>query len=333
MSQHNAKENTEVIATTSSEIAIAFNKLLNQYQQNKSKIATKEEEAEKTKNQDLLARTKDYTVDHIVNEMASLQLSFGNIVQELATELSAESNKLDELKRAIATEQEHLQRLNQVRLVADAIHILKQEHQAKKETLQTNTAKVRETFAQEIAQTKKEWDLEQAEFSARIEEAAELLINKRTLEEADYQYELERQRTIEQDEYESDKRLQTRELAELDEVKNKDWAEREKYLAKNKAEFSKNMEKIASFEEKLKEEYNKAKGKAIKEAEGKYKIEADLQEKEWSATQQGYELKIASLTTVVEQQTEQVAEITAQLQEANTQAQNLAMQAFQNTAK
>jgi len=103
-------------------------------------------------------------------------------------------------------------------------------------------------------------------------------------------------------------------------------------LTKNKAEFAKNIEKIAGFEEKLTEEYNQAKGKAIKEADNKYKIEADLQEKEWSATQQGYELKIASLTTVVEQQTEQVAEITAQLQEANTQAQNLAMQAFQNTA-
>jgi len=325
MKQTNTRDHQDAIAT-------AFNQLLNQYQQNKSKIATKEEEAEKIKNQELLARTKDYTVDNIVNDMASLQLSFGNVVQELATELSTESCKLDELKKAIATEQEHLQRLNQVRLVADALYILKQEYQGKKEALEANTASVKATIAEEIAQTQREWDLEQAEFATKVKEAAELLINKRTLAEADYQYELERQRTIEQDEYESDKRLQTRELAELGEVKNKDWAEREEYLTKNKAEFAKNIEKIAGFEEKLTEEYNQAKGKAIKEADNKYKIEADLQEKEWSATQQGYELKIASLTTVVEQQTEQVAEITAQLQEANTQAQNLAMQAFQNTA-
>jgi uncharacterized protein YqgV (UPF0045/DUF77 family) len=46
--------------------------------------------------------------------------------------------------------------------------------------------------------------------------------------------------------------------------------------------------------------------------------------------EQGYELKIASLTTIIEHQTEQVIEITRQLQEANAQAQNLAMQAFQN---
>lgn len=272
---------------------------MQQYRQNNSKIATKEEEAEKTKNQELLTKTRDYTVDNIVNGMASLQLSFGNVVQQLSIELTTESNKLNELKKAIATEKEHLELLNQVRLVAEELHLLKQEHQAKLADIQANTVKAKANISEEIASTKKEWDLEQAEFVAKIKEAAELLTNKRTLAEADYQYELERQRTIEQDEYESDKRLQTRELSELDTVKNKNWLERAEYLTQHKPEFIKNQEKIAGFEEKLKEEYNKAKGKAIKEADSKYQVAADLQEKEWSAIRQGYELKIASLTAVV----------------------------------
>ena len=68
---------------------------------------------------------------------------------------------------------------------------------------------------------------------------------------------------------------------------------------------------------------------AIKEADTKYKVEAELKEKEWTADKQGYELKIASLATVIERQNQQVAEIATQLQEVNNQAQNLAMQAFQ----
>jgi len=47
MKQTNTRDHQDAIAT-------AFNQLLNQYQQNKSKIATKEEEAEKIKNQELL---------------------------------------------------------------------------------------------------------------------------------------------------------------------------------------------------------------------------------------------------------------------------------------
>ncbi|MEY2856120.1 MAG: hypothetical protein RLZZ74_429 [Cyanobacteriota bacterium] len=318
-----ANNNQEAIAT-------AFSELLQQYQQNKSQIATKEEEIAKTQNQVLLVKTRDYTVDNIVNGMAALQLSFGNIVGELAEELTSESDKLQELRKAIAIEGEHLERLKQVRLVADALYLLNQEHQAKKATLQANTTQIREAIDCEILQTKKKWSIEEIEFANKLQEAAESSIQQRELEAADYQYELARQRTIEQDQYETDQRLQGREIAELEAAKAKDWSRREKYLAEHKAEFAQHQEAIANFETQLKEEYGKAKGKAIKDAEQKYQVATELKEKEWAAMEQGYGLKIASLTTIVEHQTEQVAEITRQLQEANAQAQNLAMQAFQN---
>ena len=89
----------------SSAIALAFSSLLEEYQQGKSKIATKEEEARLKQNQELLAKTSDYTVDRIVNDLASLQLSFGNVVNNLANKLTTESNKQGELARAIAMEQ------------------------------------------------------------------------------------------------------------------------------------------------------------------------------------------------------------------------------------
>jgi len=322
MSLTNVKDSKDTIAT-------AFNQLLHQYQQTESRIATKEEEAEKNKNKQLLSKTIDYTVDNIINGMASLQLSFGGIVSELAENLSTESSKLEELKKAIAVEQKHLQQLNQVRLVADALYILNQEHQETIVSLKAKTAQEKETISKEIAQTRKEWSKEQQDFENRIQETAELLTKEREKEQADYNYELERQRTIEQDEHEDNKRSQARELAEQEVINNKDCSEREKYLAENKKEFIQNKEQIDGFEAKLKEESNKAKGNAIKEADSKQKVEAELKEKEWTANHQGYELKIESLTAVIERQTQQIAEITAQLQEVNTQAQNLAMQAFQ----
>ena len=317
----------------SSEIAKAFASLLEEYQQNKSKIATKEEEAQKKQNQELLAKISGYTVDRIVNDIASLQLSFGNVVNDLANKLTTESDKQEELERAIAQTQEHLQQLDRIRLVADALYILHQQQQEKKVVLATHTAKEKEVIEQEIAETRQEWAKEQAEFVTRTSEAAEYLAKKRELETADYQYELERQRTIERDEYEEEKRLQTRELSELELIKNKDWSDREQRLADRQAEFVKDSEKVAGFEATLQEESERARVKAIKDADNKYRIEAELREKEWSATERGNELKIESLTKIIEHQTAQISEITAQLQEANAQAQNLAMQAFGNTGK
>ena len=318
-----------IVKDSQSAIVVAFERLLEQHQQ-QPKIATKEEEFARTKNRALVEKTVDYTVDNIVNGMASLQLSFGNVVGELAETLTSESHKLEELKKAIAVEREHLERLKQVRLAADALYILDREHKAKKGTLAADTAQTKAEIDREMSATKQEWEIEQARFLNKVEETTASLVHKRELEAADYQYELERQRTIEQDEYETDKRLQEIAIAELETTKSKDWLERERYLLEHQAEFARHQEAIAGFETKLNEEYNQAKGKAIKAADGKYKVAADLKEKEWSASQQGYELKIASLTVVVERQTAQIADISAQLQEANNQAQNLAMQAFQS---
>ena len=313
-------------------IITAFSKLLTEYQQTESRVATKEEEAEKAKNQQLLTKTTNYTVDNIINNMAALQLSFGSVINELSENLTVESNKLEELNQAIAVEKEQLQQLHKVRLVADALYILSQEHQEKLKSLSEKTTFQKEAIQKEIAQSRKQWEKEQAEFAIEVKEKAELLTKQREQEQADYVYELERQRTIENDDYEEDKRLQERELAELEVEKTKNWKEREKYLADQKAEFTKNQEQIAGFEAKLIEKFNKAKADAIKDAERKAKVQTDLLEKEWEAIKQGNELKIESLSATIEYQAEQIAELTSQLQEVNTQAQNLAMQAFHNTS-
>ena len=57
-------------------------------------------------------------------------------------------------------------------------------------------------------------------------------------------------------------------------------------------------------------------------------MQTDLLEKEWSATKQGYELRLQSLEATSERQIQQINELITQLQEANNQAQNLALRAF-----
>ena len=312
-------------------ILAAFNQLLAQYQKTESKVATKEEVAEKIKNQELVTKATDYTVDNIVNGMALLQLQFGSSINELTETLTTESVKLEELKKAIAVEKNHLQQLSQVKLVADTLHILEQEHQEKLRLLEEKTINQKEEITKETENYRRQWEKEQEEFASKIQEEDELLQQQREQEKADYQYELARQRVVETDDYEEDKRQQETELADIGEEKEKDWEQREQYLADNEKEFTENQEKIATFEDKIKEAYNKAKGDAIKEADRKAKVQADLLEKEWEAEKQGYEFKLESLQATIERQINQINELTTQLQETNAQSQNLAMKAFNNS--
>ena len=325
MNQMSSQESKE-------QIMAAFGKLMAEQKKGEAKVATKEEEAEKEKNKELLEVVSTYTVNNIINGIASLQLDFGSIINELSEKLSTESAKLDELKKAIAVENNNLEQFRKVRLIADVIHILRQEHQEKLRILEKNITLQQEAIEKEMIQTRKTWEKEQQEFEVKRTEEEELIIKSRELEAADYQYQIERDRKIEMDEYEEEKRQEERELEESNQDKEKAWTEREKILTDNQAEFEANQKKIEGFEEELKEAYNKAKGDAIKKAEKEAKVKADLFEKDWEATKQGYELKIQSLEAVIERQTEQITEITEQLQAATNQAQSLAMRAFQSSS-
>ncbi|HHP7229335.1 MAG TPA: hypothetical protein ACFCUY_00575 [Xenococcaceae cyanobacterium] len=316
--------------TEKDQILIAFEQLLAQYQQAGSKVATKEAAAEKIKDQELVTQATDYTVDNIVNVLALLQLEFGTSINQLTENLTTESNKLEVLKKAIAVEKTHLQQLSQVRLVADALYLLEQEHQEKLRLIAENARKQQEAINKEVENTRRTWSQEQAEFEIKIQEEDRLLQQQREQEVADYQYELTRQRIIETDDYEAAKYQQEIQLADISAEKEKNWQQREAYLLANQQELTENQQKIATFEDQIKEAYNKAKGDAIKEAERKAKVQADLIEKEWEAEKQGYEFKAESLQATIERQISQINELTTQLQETNTQAQNLAMRAFNN---
>ncbi|MFH7030336.1 MAG: hypothetical protein ACHBN1_34520 [Heteroscytonema crispum UTEX LB 1556] len=309
----------------------AFQQILADRKKLESKIATKQEEAEKAKNQEILEAASAYTVDSIVKGLADLQLEFGSILNALSEKLAKENSKLDELNRAIEVETQRLKELQKVRIVADTLDILTQEHQEKLKSLEQDTASKREMLEKEITQRRKEWQKEQAEYQEALKSYNELLTKQRSSEAEEYQYKLENARKISGNEYESIKRSQEREIQEATEKKDKDWAEREKVITKNQSLFAEYQQKVTAFPNELEEAVKKAREEAIKDTSQKAKIEADLFDKEWESSKQSYEFKIQSLEETIKKQTEQIEGISTQLQTALKQAQDLAMRAFDSS--
>lgn len=310
------------------QILAAFQQLLAQKKKIDSKIATKEEEAEKAKSKQLLETASTYTIDSIVKGLADLQLDVGSIVVGLSEKLTAEAKKLDEIKRGIEIENVHLQELQEIRIVADALYILNQEHQEKIRLLEQDADSQREIIEKDRNEKRKSWQKEQAEFEISAREQAELLAKERKLEQEEHQYLLERTRKIETDEYEGKKRKLELEIAEANQEKGKVWAEREKILKDNQKLFEENQKKVEAFPAELEEAVKKAREEAIKEATNEAKYKAELVEKEWEGNKQGYEQRVQSLEATIERQTQQIADLSAQLQAAMQQAQALATRAF-----
>jgi hypothetical protein len=124
-------------------------------------VATREAEAERANNQQTVEAAAQYTADSIVRGLADLQLEFGDIITNLSTRLSTETAKLSEIQRAIAIESEHLQDLQQTRVVADALYLLTQEHQENLRLLEQQATRNRENLAKEMAEVRKTWQREQ----------------------------------------------------------------------------------------------------------------------------------------------------------------------------
>jgi hypothetical protein len=90
--------------------------------------------------------------------MADLQLEFGSIVSGLSDRLTVEVEKLTEVKQSIEIETQHRAELQQVRVVADALHIITQEHQQSLKAIEQELLLDQEKLAQEQVNLRKQWE-------------------------------------------------------------------------------------------------------------------------------------------------------------------------------
>ncbi len=310
----------------------AFQQIVADKKKSEFKIATRQEIAETEKNQQVLEVASTYTVDSIIKGLADLQLEFGGIVRQLSEKLANENSKLDELKLAIEIEVQHLQELQEIRIAADTVHILNQEHQEQLSILEQNNISQKQVLEKAIIEQRKSWQQEQSEYESILSQQNELLLRERQRETEDYQYRLELTRKINTDAYDSRKRNLEREVQQITQIKQKQWTERETLLTEQQPSFNENLKKIESFNIELEEAIKKAREEAIRDVHQDAKVKADLFEKEWQSTKQNYELKVQDLEGSITKQVEQIHGLENQLQAAMKQSQDLAMRAFENAS-
>jgi hypothetical protein len=298
-----------------------------------SKVATKEEEAQLAKNKEIVTKAATYTVDTIVKGMADLQLEFGSIITGLSDRLTVEVEKLTQVKQSIEIETQHRSDLQQVRIIADALHIITQEHQQSLKTIDQKLALDRENLDREQVNLRKQWERNDREYTEQQTELATIIVKERQKEQDEVQYKVIRDRQLQTDVYTETKRNQEQDIQSQDREKQKQWKEREKFLKDNQKLADENVAKVTVFPAELEEAVKKAREEAIKETSSDAKVKADLVEKEWEGSKQGYEMKIQSLERVIDRQNEQITAITEQLQTVMNQAQSLAMKAFETSAK
>jgi hypothetical protein len=319
---------TKAVKDSKAQILQTFHQLLADYKARGTRVATRQEEADKESGQQILEAASAYTINTIVRGLADLQLDFNSIVTNLSDKLTAETTKLDELRQAIEIETQRLQELQQFRVVADALHILRQEHQARLAVLAQDATQQQEAFNKVVTTTRKAWEQEQVEFEARGQEQRQFLELSRLQELEDYQYQLEQDRKLEADQYAEERRDLEREIQETTLEKDKHFTERELKLTQTQKQFADYQKRIETMPTELEEAIKKSREEGIREANQDAKVKADLLEKEWEASKRGHEFKVQALDVETQKKAQQIESLAQQLQSALQQAQDLAMRAF-----
>jgi hypothetical protein len=322
-----------IVKDSKTQILTELDRILAEQYRPGSKVATKQEEAQLAKNKEIVATAATYTDDTIVKGMADLQLEFGSIINGLSDRLTLEVEKLTQVKQSIEIETQHRAELQQVRVIADALHIITQEHQQSLKAIAQKLATDRESLEKEQISLRKQWEQTDRDYAEQQVESATIVTKERQKEQDEFQYKIVRDRQLQTDAYTERKRNQEQDLQSQDRDKQKQWKEREKFLKDNQKLADENIAKVTAFPAELEEAVKKAREEAIKETSSDAKVKADLVEKEWEGSKQGYEMKMQSLERVIERQNEQITAITAQLQTVMNQAQSLAMKAFETSAK
>jgi len=318
---------------TKQQIIKSFQQLLEERKKLLPKISTKEEVVERERDKQIVEVASTYTVESIIKELAELQLYVGGTADMLVDILAKNIRKLEEIGRAIEVETKHLEDLRHIKVAAEALNILKQEQYEKTISFEKEVKDKNEALDRDIFEKRQKWQMEQQEHEQSVVAYDESLKKERQQEEENYLYEMKRKRKLEKNAYEEKKKKLESELAEAAAKKEEDWSQREAILAANEQLFEEYKTRVQTLPQELEEEIKQAREEAMKAAQKAAEVKAELFEKEIGANRKVYELRIQSLSREIENQNEQIKELSADLKSAQEQARKLSEKAIEGYSR
>ena len=280
----------------------------------------------------MVEQAAGYTADNIFQALAKLQANFGQSIDGLTKDMTTEAETLTDISKAIKVENQRLTSLHHIKIAAEALNILQQQHQQVLQTLNQDYQHKHESLELKMTQQRDIWQQQQQQFENTKTKQHSQQDQSRHNEEDEYEYKLKRQHTETSDNYEKQKRDLEHQFTESERLKEKDWTTREQFIEKHQAKFAEYQTKVESIPKEIEEASKKAREKAIRDTTKYVETQATLLDTERTSQRKSFELKIASFNQIVAEQKTQIAQLNEQLTAAAQQVQQLAMTAVSSTS-
>ncbi len=320
------------LKSTKEEMLKAYNELVSRFQEKAAGSSEKQIEAKKAGESAVVEKASSYTVESIIKGLANVNIYVGKALTDLSRELTAEANKLTEIREAIAVESKHLEEIHDIRLAADTLANLIQDHAQKKAAFEAEREEQISQFEGDMAARRAEWKKEQEVYNAALRENEAKVKKEREREREEYEYNLTLARKKDKDLYEEQKANLLKALKEERLKQEQELSAREAAVVAVETELSELRAKVAAFPAELSAAVERTERDVLQRADARAKLEEQLRSKEVEGDKRVAELRITALEETVKRQLAQIEGLTKKLEEANVQVQAIAVKAIEGAS-
>lgn len=303
------------------EVQAEFEKIQEQVESQQSDFDGKADEFAKHHEAEVKEAVADISVEGIVQKIGNLGVEISKYLSDVSSRLMTGTNLLTSLREAVTLEKKELERLHKIDITKTAVDLLVEEYNQK-----------RAAFEKETEERRAQWAEEQENREREKKEFDEALRKQRAREKEEYEYQKVLERKKQEDGYDEAQRVEARKNKDKQEGLEKSWAQREALLKEREEELARLKKENVEFPERLKSELDKAVEVAVKTETAKREQSILLFQKEFEADKRVAELKIKSLEDTVTRQYTQMESLSARLDEAKMQVQDIAIKAIEGAS-
>ena len=314
--------------STKNEILEAYHAVLKQMEEQKQ--ASRREEKVRAEKKEIVAEAHANTMESIVKSLAELKLAIGKSLDELESQLLAESRRLAMMRQAVESESNNLEEIHQIHAEANSLAALLEAQKDKKREFEADVETKVAAFETEMTQKRQQWKKEQEEFERARKERDEQVKKERAREEEEYIYSVKLTRKKDEDDYVTRKAALEKILEEKRTSLEKSWSERESALVAREQELANLRDRAEAFPAELEKSAKEAEARIAAKLITEHQFEKQILTKESEADRRLKEQMIASLEAKIQNQEELIHQLSRKADEAGLSVQNIAMKALES---
>ncbi|WP_221088446.1 coiled-coil domain-containing protein [Deinococcus aquaedulcis] len=264
--------------------------------------------------------------------LAQLQAGASGTLAELSEQLSAQAAGLQGVLKLAQAEREALKELYDLEASDDSLPALLAQYDAAAEGARTEYETLQAETAEDWDARQREWLAEQDARERTVQERDLTAATTREREDADYRYNRDLARRLDDETYRAEQAELTRERAERLDIQEREWNAREAELSSREQRVREITARAAALPAEREAALKRAEAEGTGIGSRQARVRTDLQEKEIEGQRRIYEQRIQNLQTRLDLLDTRAAGLAEQLGAASRQMQDLAVKAIEGQA-